>query len=155
MDQSTKREIMACCQDLSNAFAYSLDQKKYEDLASLFTENGTFIRTGVRLEGRESILAAMTQRPTEQFTRHITTNFHCIEINENKAKALVYNISYYGFPESSLPLDFNPRNVMLLDFHDTYTKTNEGWKFEERDARVLLVPEEMRFKLPPQALKTA
>jgi hypothetical protein len=151
VDKATRREIEADCVALSHAFAYHLDHKNYEALAALFAAEGVFVRTGVRLEGPAQILAAMSQRPAEQFTRHITTNFHFTDVEADRAKAVVYNVSYFSFPESQLPLDYVPQRVMLLDFIDTYTRTPAGWRFLERDARALLIPEEARAKLPPEA----
>ena len=152
MEKSARREIEADCIALSHAFAFHLDHKDYKALAGLFASNGVFIRTGVRLEGPEQILAAMSQRPAEQFTRHITTNFHFTQVDPTTAKAVVYNVSYFSYPESQLPLDYAPQRVMLLDFIDTYTLTPQGWRFLERDARVLLIPEEAKAKLPAAAL---
>ena len=151
MDKATRREIEADCVALSHAFAYHLDCKEYPALAALFAPNGVFVRTGVRLEGPEQILATMSQRPAEQFTRHVTTNFHFTQVDENTAKAVIYNVSFYSFPQSRLPLDYLPEQVMLLDFIDTYTRTPTGWRFLERDARPLLIPKELRSKLPAAA----
>lgn len=152
MDHATRRAIEADCIALSHAFAYHLDQKEYPALAALFAPNGCFVRTGVRLEGPGQILATMSQRPAEQFTRHITTNFHFTQVGEGAARAVVYNVSYFSSPESALPLDYDPKRVMLLDFIDSYIRTPQGWRFLERDARVLLVPEEAKAKLPQAAL---
>lgn len=155
MDNASRREIEADCVALSHAFAYHLDHKDYPALAALFAPDGTFIRTGVRLEGPAQILATMAQRPAEQFTRHITTNFHFTEVRQDTARAVVYNVSFFAFPQSQLPLDYDPKKAMLLDFIDTYTRTPQGWRFLERDARVLLVPEEAKAKLPAAALNPA
>ena len=40
---------------------------------------------------------------------------------------------------------------MLLDFIDEYTRTSEGWRFQERDARAVLIPEQLRARLPAAA----
>ena len=93
MDRAMRREIEADCVALSNAFAYHLDHKEYQALVALFVPDGTFVRTGVRLEGRAKILAAMQERPAEQFTRHITTNFHFTEVGADSARAVFYNMS--------------------------------------------------------------
>lgn len=44
---------------------------------------------------------------------------------------------------------------MLLDFIDVFTRTPDGWRFLERDARPLLIPEELRARLPAAAFGTA
>jgi hypothetical protein len=151
MDKAMRREIEAECVALSNAFAYHLDHKEYPELVALFAPNGTFVRTGVRLEGREAILATMRQRPAEQFTRHITTNFHFTYVGDDTARAVFYNMSYFAYLPGNPPFDYLPERMMLLDFIDVYTRTPEGWRFLERDARPLLIPEELRARLPAAA----
>jgi hypothetical protein len=49
-------------------------------------------------------------------------------------------------------LAYDPERVMLLDFLDTYTKTPAGWRFLQREARAILIPEQLRSRLPPEAL---
>ena len=139
------------CVALSNAFAYHLDHKEYGALVALFAPDGTFVRTGVRLEGREKILAAMQARPVDQFTRHITTNFHFTHVDSDTARAVFYNMSYFAFLPGNPPFAYAPERMMLLDFIDIYVRTPEGWRFRERDARALLIPEELRPRLPAAA----
>ena len=151
MDTATRREIEAECVALSNAFAYHLDHKEYPELVALFAPDGTFVRTGVRLEGRAKILEAMRQRPVDQFTRHITTNFHFTHVDQNTARAVFYNQSYFAFLPGEPPFAYEPERMMLLDFIDVYTRTAEGWRFQERDARAVLIPEQLRARLPAAA----
>ena len=152
MDRATRREIEAECVALSNAFAYHLDHKEYPELVALFAPDGTFVRTGVRLEGRAKILEVMRQRPVDQFTRHITTNFHFTHVDHDTARAVFYNQSYFAFLPGEPPFTYEPERMMLLDFIDVYTRTAEGWCFQERDARAVLIPEQLRSRLPPAAL---
>ena len=151
MDRAMRREIEAECVALSNAFAYHLDHKEYQALVALFVPDGTFVRTGVRLEGRAKILAAMRERPAEQFTRHITTNFHFTEVSADSARAVFYNQSYYAFLPGDPPHTYVPERMMLLDFVDQYERTSEGWRFRERDARAVLIPEDLKSRLPAAA----
>jgi hypothetical protein len=151
MDKATRREIEAECVALSHAWAYNIDHKKYEALADLFVSDGVFIRTGVRLEGRAAILAAMRARPADQFTRHVTTNFHFTEVSENRARATSYNMSYYAFLPGNPPFTYAPERMMLLDFVDQFVHTPDGWRFQERDARAVLIPEDLKSRLPPAA----
>jgi SnoaL-like domain len=151
MDQATRRQIETECVALSNAFAYHLDHKEYAELVALFAPHGTFVRTGVRLEGREKILEAMRQRAIDQFTRHITTNFHFTHVDHDTARATFYNQSYFAFLPGDPPFAYEPERMMLLDFIDVYTRTAEGWRFLERDARPVLIPEQLRARLPAAA----
>jgi hypothetical protein len=152
MDLASRREIESECVRLSNAFAYHLDHKNYEDLVALFVPHGTFIRTGVHLEGHAQILSKLRERPADQFTRHITSNFHFSHIDESTAKGVFYNLSYFAFTAQSTPLEYDPQRVMLLDFLDTYVNTHSGWRFLQREARAMMIPAELRDRLPPEAL---
>jgi hypothetical protein len=151
MDKAMRREVEAECVALSHAWAYHIDHKQYEALADLFVPDGVFIRTGVRLEGRAAILAAMHARPAEQFTRHLTTNLHFTEVTESRARATSYNMSYYAFLPCGPPFAYAPERMMLLDFVDQYVRTPAGWRFAERDARAVLIPEDLRPRLPAAA----
>lgn len=153
MDKATRSRIEAECVALSNAFAYHLDHKEYDALVALFAPDGTFVRTGVRLEGRAAILAAMRNRPAEQFTRHVTTNFHFTEVTQSRAWAVFYNMSYYAFLPGNPPYTYAPERMMLLDFVDQYVLTPEGWRIHERDARAVLIPEDLKPRLPAAAFE--
>ena len=155
MDAVLRREIEAECVALSNAFAYHLDHKDYPAVAALFAPHGVFIRTGVRLEGPDNILATLRQRPADQFTRHITTNFYFTHVDADTAKAVFYNQSYFAFTPEKPPHAYSPERMMLLDFIDVFTRTPDGWRFHERDARPLLIPEELRARLPAAAFGVA
>ncbi len=152
VDSAVRREIEAEYVRLSNAFAFHLDHKNYDDLVELFVPHGVFIRTGVRLEGHARILEKLRARPAEQFTRHVTTNVHFTHVDESAATGVFYNLSYFAFTAQSTPLPYDPQGVMLLDFLDTYTKTRDGWRFLQREARAMLIPEQLRSRLPPEAL---
>jgi hypothetical protein len=93
----------------------------------------------------------MHARPAEQFTRHLTTNFHFTEVTENRAWATSYNTSYYAFLPGNPPFTYAPERMMLLDFVDQFVRTPEGWLFQERDARAVLIPEDLKARLPAAA----
>jgi hypothetical protein len=153
VDAALRREIEVECVALSHAWAYHIDHKQYDELAQLFVPDGVFIRTGVRLEGRAAILAAMHARPAEQFTRHVTTNWHFTAVEAERASAVSYNQSYYAFLPGNPPFTYTPERMMLLDFVDEYVRTAEGWRFSLRDARAVLIPEDLKGRLPAAAFE--
>lgn len=153
MDNAARRAIEADCVALSHAWAYHIDHKQYDELARLFVPDGVFMRTGVRLEGRPAILAAMRARPVEQFTRHITTNWHFTAVEADCASAVSYNQSYYAFLPGAPPFAYAPERMMLLDFIDEYVRTPQGWRFRLRDARPVLIPEDLKARLPAAAFQ--
>src|SRR3546814_12679224 len=74
----------------------------------------------------------MRGRPANQFTRHVITNFHFVEVTETRARATLYNLSWFSFEAENLPVAFVPENALLLDFHDTYSLPADGCRFSER-----------------------
>src|SRR3546814_11677294 len=99
---------------------------------SLCTPDGVWERHGDRLQGRERILEVMLGRPANQFTRHVITNFHLVEVTETRARATLYNLSWFSFEAANLTVAFVPENALLLDFHETYSLTAHGLSFSER-----------------------
>ena len=144
MDKYQQIEIEHDCMALSSAFAYHLDRRDYQALADLFAPDGVWIRHNVHLKGRKEIMAAMLQRPAEQFTRHVTTGFYFTLVDESIARSVSTNMSYFSFEAATLPAPYVPENAMLLDFVDTYIKTTAGWRFSERDTQMVLIPKEVQ-----------
>lgn len=132
MDARTRMEIEWACVGLSHAFAYHMDRRNYAEVAALFTPDGLFVRHDHPLRGRAQIIEALETRPAEQFTRHVTTSHHFIEVGETRARAVMFNVSYFSFDAAVLPAAYDPANALLLDFTDVYEKTREGWRFAER-----------------------
>lgn len=145
MNKLTQIEIEHDCRTLIQAFSYYLDQRDYEALAALFAPGGVWIRHGVRQEAPQQLIAALQQRPSTQFTRHLTTSTHFLEVSESNARAVSYNLSYFTLkPLPKLPMRYEPDNVLLLDFNDTFIKTPEGWRFLERVSPEIMVSDDVR-----------
>lgn len=135
------------CTKLSHAFAYHLDQRNYAEVANLFAPSGVWIRHGVPLKGREGILAALSERPSNRFTRHVTTSFHFTHIDDGSARSVAYNVSYFSLDADILPARYEPENFLLFDFIDRYEKTPEGWLFAERTSSEIMVSDKVRSLL--------
>ena len=131
VDELARMKIEWACTKLSHAFSYCLDTRDYDGLVALFTPDGVWERHGERLEGRQHILKVMHGRPASQFTRHVITNFHFLEVSDTNARATLYNLSWFSFEADNLPVAFVPENALLLDFHDRYSLTDDGWKISE------------------------
>lgn len=125
---------------LSSDFAHYLDTRAYEDLAALFLPDGVWDRAMARHKGREEILAAMSKRPADVVTRHVQTNFRYAHIDADTVRGVVYLISFHG-PSAggALPGLLEPHHFSVLEFHDLYKRTTDGWRFAERIGRPALV----------------
>jgi len=137
-------EIEWACTKLVHAFAYSMDQRRYEDLAALFTPDGVFDRVGQVLRGPREIVDALGKRPLDQRIRHVTVGIHFTSVAADAAEAVVYNASYVGrLDEPGKPSLYAMSQPALLEFRDAYQKKPDGWRIAERAARMVLVPEDM------------
>lgn len=147
MNKTTQLEIEHDCRALIAAFSYYIDHREYDALTALFALEGVWFRHGVRNEGHAQILAALQQRPANQFTRHVTAATHFSHVDENTAHAVSYNLSYFSLDPSEMPMRYQPQNLMVVDFKDTFIKTADGWRFLERDSPFAMIPDHIREML--------
>ena len=80
-------------QRLLTLIAY-LDNRRYEDVASLFTPTGRWLRQGRWFEGRQAILATLHSRPKDMLVRHVLSNILVTECNEGHARVDAYMTAY-------------------------------------------------------------
>lgn len=144
MKKSMQMEIEHDCTALIVAFSHYLDHDNYEALAALFVPEGSWTRNGVRLEGRAQILAALQQRPSQQVSRHITTNIHFTHVDEHQVNSAARNLTYFSLHSKDLPALYQPENVLVLDFIDTFVNTAEGWRFKQRNTPITMLTEQVR-----------
>jgi hypothetical protein len=144
MDNHVRMEIEWECRTLSDALAYFLDHRRYEDLVALFTPDGVFDRLGHVSRGRESLLQALRERATNITTRHLTANYYFSQVDEKIAKAVVYNVTYVGDGGDDRPLPQEHRfaRSVFIEFADIYRKTPEGWRIAERIGKTIIAPKE-------------
>jgi hypothetical protein len=130
--------IRAACENLCIAFSYHLDHGDFEAVVQMFTEDGVFVRNGEPLKGHEAIRQAYLQRPAAT-TMHIVSNFHLLECTDSTARASVYNFVAFALTVSDQVLKFDPASaIRILEFHDRFELTSDGWRFSYRDARPML-----------------
>lgn len=146
MDHRSRMEVEAELFKLCNDFIYFLDARMFEEMIALFTPDGVWGRISQEHHGQEEIRAAMKARPNDVVTRHVSTNFHFVHIDDTTVNGVVSAMTYHGPPRPNryLPgtLDIQ-RNVFLFDFQDVYKKTAAGaWRFSERIAHPTLLPTE-------------
>ena len=137
-------EIEWQCNRLNDAFAFFLDRKEYQKVADLFTTDGVFLRNGVKLVGRQEIVAALSKRPANLVTRHVTTGAHFLSITVNRAEAVSCKRSYFGMLAGEPPAGFKGDQVALLDFEDTFTLTDDGWRIAQRITKPILLADALR-----------
>lgn len=123
---------------LVNDFNFLLDHGRYEELAALFTVDGEFDRLGEVLRGRDAILACYRKRHP-YLTRHVTTNLRFTRLDESEADATMYVADFIGQPLTNhLPVLYQLPQPILLEFDDTYSRTDSCWRIHRRRATIVM-----------------
>lgn len=95
-------DIVQLSQTLHALIAH-LDERRYEDLASLFTPDGRWLRQGRWFVGRQEILQALALRPQTMRVRHLLANVLVTDWTEARAEVDAYMTAYRqidgGHPE--------------------------------------------------------
>lgn len=89
----SSEQVVQLSQRLLTLIAY-LDNRRYEDVASLFTPTGRWLRQGRWFEGRQAILATLHSRPKDMLVRHVLSNILVTECNEGHARVDAYMTAY-------------------------------------------------------------
>lgn len=135
MDESHRILIEKQCEKLSIRFANNVDRGLSEDVASLFSKDGSFSRAGQVLDGPDQLRAFLEKRPPERVTRHVCTNIEVNVVNASEAAGITYFLLFDGnrpaASDDPLPL-MSP--ATLGEYHDTFVLTPDGWRIRERRA---------------------
>ncbi|WP_169711697.1 nuclear transport factor 2 family protein [Henriciella litoralis] len=138
MDEMQRALIEKQCEGLSIRFANYVDQGRAEDVANLFSDDGSFSRAGQVLDGPDQLRAFLEKRPSARVTRHICTNIEVNVVGPTEATGVTYFLLFDGSREADsegpLPL-MSP--AALGEYHDTFVLTPEGWRIKERSARAV------------------
>jgi SnoaL-like protein len=125
---------------LNNAFAFYLDNGDFESMIGLFTPDGLFDRAGIVHRGQGEMREGMAERP-KVTTRHLLTNFHLTSVDDETAEAVVCAMVYHGpVAENGEAVVYATDNGRVIEFHDRYVKTVDGWRISSRVARPIFTP---------------
>jgi hypothetical protein len=143
MHEQERQAIELACAKLINQFAVYNDAARYEELAALFTADGSYARPtdpDNYLKGRAAILAAFKGRPAEKLTRHLITNILIEVASPASAEGICYVTLYAGSTDQPAPKFgyLAAPSQLIGEYHDQFTLTAEGWKFSKRQGRLLL-----------------
>ncbi len=121
----------------------AFDEQDWPAYASLFTEDGVFIRASEPdqpLAGRAAIRAALAARPAARLTRHLCTNIEIDVLDADHACGSCYLVLYAGDPsqrESAAggrPAEVSQR---VGEYRDAFVRTAEGWRIGRREGRLV------------------
>jgi len=136
MHQTNENAVRQACTDLIVRYAYLNDERRFVELAELFTADAVLYRPSAPEQGvvgRDAILAAFCKRPADTMTFHATSDI-LVDVQDGQqaqARSRILLLSAIRAPDASaLPIE--PKLPVPGVFHDSFVRTDDGWKFAER-----------------------
>lgn len=128
--------IRQACTDLIVRYAWLNDERRYEELAALFTEDAVLYRPSapeLGIAGRPAILAAFRKRPLDTMTFHVTSDILVEVQDEENAQARSRILLLSGSrPQDGGALPLDAKAPVPGVFRDRFRLTARGWQFAER-----------------------
>jgi uncharacterized protein (TIGR02246 family) len=112
--------------NLGCLYSRAVDDREHETLVHLFTEDGSFVRRGVRTQGRDA-LRTMWQASARRyaFTRHMTYNHVVVPDGPDTAVG-------WAAGQAELALDGGETLLAAYRYDDRYARPADRWLFQER-----------------------
>lgn len=150
MDDITRMLIEYECRKLSDLYCRYLDHKDPDAFANLYTEDAVY-KPAIQpdpIVGRTNILEWFHKYPTTRLVRHLATNKLVEVIDENNAKGTSYAVTFRepDPKDGRISVRASPRAV--VEYTDTYRRTDDGWKFASRYYNIDFLVEEESNRPP-------
>jgi hypothetical protein len=129
--------IANACRDLIYRYAYLNDERDFEGLADLFTEDAVFYRPSApdqAITGRTAILTSFNARPTGTATFHVCSDV-VIDVESPQraqARSRILLLSGPRSVDGSHPEPSTLKPLLPGTFRDEIALTARGWKFSRR-----------------------
>lgn len=136
MHTNDQAAIERACARLISEYAYLNDQRRYEELAALFTPDAQLFRPSApdqAIVGIDAILAAFRKRPADVMTFHVCTDIIVTVDDASSAhgQSRILLLSAKRPGQEGLKPAAADTPVPGV-FHDKFRLTESGWKFAER-----------------------
>jgi ketosteroid isomerase-like protein len=123
------------CTGLISHYAYLNDERRFDDLAALFTDDAVLYRPSApdqAVIGRAAILAAFRKRPADAMTFHVCSDViidvQGADLALGQSRILLLSATRPEQGASAPPANMPVPGV----FRDRFVRTAAGWKFAER-----------------------
>jgi len=128
MGAEERRAIEWDCARLVHHYANLNDAAEWAAAAALFVDDGLLFRPSAPdqpIAGRDAILAAFLAR-APRTTRHVCANVVIDVLSPDSATG-----------ESAMLLFTGTGAPLVGSFHDRFTRTADGWRFQERKGSLI------------------
>jgi hypothetical protein len=133
LSAAQKREIIFECQQLVTDYAYYRDLRDAEKVADLFTDDARMLARGHWNEGRQALLDHVNGDDMDTVSLHLMTTIKIIPVDEDSATGVSYAaVAHESKGEDESAPVFLDNFVVVGKYHDTFVRTDDGWKISER-----------------------
>lgn len=137
LDISARMLIEQQCAALCYRAMYCLDTRDVDGFISLLTEDAELISALGAFEGRDNIRAWLGGDRRGNVSRHVITNLHFVDVQDDEAHAIGLNTSLL----STVGYDEPPfMNAKVFELHDRYRRTEAGWRLRSRHSTLVYGP---------------
>jgi ketosteroid isomerase-like protein len=126
--------IEQACQRLIHRYAYLNDERDFEALIALFTDDATLYRPSaptLALQGREAILSSFRGRPADVRTFHLCSDV-IVDVEDAGHASARSRIVLLSGARTENGVDAVSKPPAPGTFTDRLHLTAQGWKFAER-----------------------
>ena len=144
MQMNDELSIERACTRLVSQYAYLNDERRFEELAELFTEDAVLYRPSApdqAIQGRRAILEAFRKRPADAMTFHVCTDI-LIDVQDGHAvqgRSRILLLSTVRQQDGTASPAEGKVPVPGV-FRDSFRLTEKGWKFAERRGSFWIAP---------------
>ena len=136
--------IQRACTRLVSQYAYLNDERRFEELVELFTEDAVLYRPSApdqAIGGRQAILEAFRKRPADAMTFHVCSDI-LIDVQsayaaQGRSRILLLSTVRQ---EDGMASQTEPKAPVPGIFRDRFRLTEKGWKFAERRGSFWIAP---------------
>ena len=128
------------CTRLCNDFAWAVDTFHYDAFVSLFMPDGVFDRAGQVSRGGVEIRRFLNARPADRVTRHVCTNIRIDPVSPEVAVGNCYTLVFVAQADAAASLPLPTPLPMVVEYHDEYSHSAEGWKIQSRKLKIVFQP---------------
>lgn len=134
MHMQDELSIQRACSALVSHYAYLNDERRFDELAALFTDDAVLYRPSApthAIQGRAAILAAFQKRPSDSLTFHVCSDI-LIDVDSADAargRSRILLLSATRPEDGAIAQAGIPVPGVFVD---RFTLTAAGWKFAER-----------------------
>lgn len=135
MDDILRMQIERACERLQIAYCHVIDHGSAADVGDMFTDDGVWAAGKREFAGIDALRSNFRNRQDnrERRSRHVCSNALIDVQDADNATGTVYLILY----RHDDPDDARTRPAALPEmvgaYHDTFRRTDAGWRFSRRD----------------------